>query len=170
VAWNPDAPLLASCSTDKTVRLYSYSTPPSDSATDEHNYRFTPATTISTGHTRTVRAIAWAPGGKSLAVGSFDSTITVWERSTEAGSEGEDDGENKASGEWQMVSQLEGHENECKSVAYSHSGTLLASCSRDKSVWVWEGAPICSKFYSHQSLYIIQPQFNLMPSLSVSVL
>ncbi|CAE6339659.1 unnamed protein product [Rhizoctonia solani] len=141
VAWNPDAPILASCSTDKTVRLYSYSAPPPDSTDDAHDYRFNLATSISTGHTRTVRTIAWAPGGKSLAVGSFDSTISVWERTTEDDSEGKEHGSDHPSSEWEMVSQLEGHENECKSVAYSNSGTLLASCSRDKSVWVWEVQP-----------------------------
>ncbi|KAG9125408.1 Cytosolic iron-sulfur protein assembly protein [Ceratobasidium sp. 392] len=138
IAWNPESALLASCSTDKTVRLYSYSTPGSNSANQDHDYRFAPATTIATGHTRTVRAIAWAPGGKSLAVGSFDSNVSIWERSA---ADSDNEGEGQPSGEWEMVSQLEGHENECKSVAYSHGGTLLASCSRDKSVWIWEVQP-----------------------------
>jgi len=78
-----------------------------------------------------VRAVAWAPSGKTLATGSFDANIGIWEQGeTEEGGE---------PGEWECISLLEGHETECKSVAYSSTGTLLASCSRDKTVWVWEG-------------------------------
>ncbi|KAJ9098550.1 hypothetical protein QFC19_006318 [Naganishia cerealis] len=148
VAWNPTRPLLASCSTDKSVRLYTYRFPPSSSSTDVAVPIFTFLTEIPTAHKRTIRSIAWSPSGRTLVTGSFDSTVGVWEQLDErdegiersgamqANDEGED-----GTGEWECVTTLEGHESECKSVGYSSDGALLASCSRDKSVWVWEVQP-----------------------------
>ncbi|EKM57050.1 uncharacterized protein PHACADRAFT_254576 [Phanerochaete carnosa HHB-10118-sp] len=130
IAWNPTRPILASCSADKTVRMYAYSV----SAPEYPDPKFMHTVTIPTGHTKTVRALAWSPSGKTLATASFDSNIGIWEQE-----EGNDEDGEK--GEWECMSLLEGHETECKSVAYSSTGTLLASCSRDKTVWIWEVHP-----------------------------
>jgi WD40 repeat protein len=155
VAFNPTRPLLASCSTDKTVRLFSYTYPSSDDTPAETSTTFPSehspkpsfhlVTSIPTSHKRTIRSVAWAPSGKTLATGSFDSTVGVWEEvDPEAGGGAEgieraDNGSAETSKEWECVTVLEGHDSECKSVGFSADGALLASCSRDKSVWVWEG-------------------------------
>ncbi|THH28446.1 hypothetical protein EUX98_g5734 [Antrodiella citrinella] len=131
LAWNPTRPILASCSSDKTVRMYSYR-----AASDPLTFAHT--TTIPTGHTKTVRAVAWSPSGDTLATASFDSNIGIW---TQENAEGDEGGNGTSAGEWECMSLLEGHETECKSVSYSSSGTLLASCSRDKTVWIWEVHP-----------------------------
>lgn len=155
LAWNPAQPLLASCSTDKSVRLYAY-TPTHGETVGP--YRFSLKSTIPNCHTRTVRSLQFSPTGATLATASFDATVGIWCQVSEAGL---DDGSGLATAaphnvddEWEPVDPLEGHESECKSVAWSSDGRLLASCSRDKSVWVWEGkpAPRLSRSLSHRGL------------------
>lgn len=67
-----------------------------------------------------------------LAAGSFDSTISIWNK------EETYDGEASGILDMELLAIIEGHENEVKSVAWSSDGSYLASCSRDKSVWIWE--------------------------------
>jgi len=133
-AWNPQKPLLATCSADKTVRLYSYTR-------SGETIQFDHIHTLPTGHSKTIRALAWSPGGHTLACGSFDSTISIWEQ------ESKDD-------EWECVATLEGPESEIKSLAYSPGGNLLATCSRDKSVWIWEVLPD----HEHETVSVLMGQ------------
>ena len=76
---------------------------------------------------RTIRVCKFSPCGTFLAAASFDATVTIWAQNT-----------NNKECEWSLVSTLEGQDNECKGVAWSNSGGLLASCSRDKSIWMWD--------------------------------
>ncbi|KAL4789871.1 WD40-repeat-containing domain protein [Aspergillus venezuelensis] len=140
---HPTLPLVATCSSDKTVRIYSLT-----------NFRL--LSTISGGHKRSVRTCAWKPnvsGESVLATGSFDATVGVWRRWDNYGETigaaqdgddvipgrgGEEGTEEDEDEEWRFAVLLDGHDSEVKSVSWSASGMLLATCSRDKSIWIWE--------------------------------
>ncbi|CAK9151993.1 unnamed protein product [Ilex paraguariensis] len=123
LAWKPATGIggvpavLASCSGDKTVRIWEQS---------RLTGSFECKAVLEETHTRTVRSCAWSPSGKLLATGSFDATTAIWD---------------KVGDDYECVSTLEGHENEVKSVSWNASGSLLATCGRDKSVWIWEVLP-----------------------------
>ncbi|KAJ8143496.1 hypothetical protein OY671_003373 [Metschnikowia pulcherrima] len=151
-------PLLATASSDKTSKIYQLSL--------EHNFPLLGV--LEETHKRSVRSVAFKPELKSsehdfidlpaLASGSFDSTISIWGidepedlLENEQSDDDEDGDEHKskreielltsAKNEWNLMALIEGHENEIKAVAWNKSGRYLASCSRDKTIWIWETDP-----------------------------
>ncbi|KAH8769796.1 WD40-repeat-containing domain protein [Diaporthe sp. PMI_573] len=148
---HPTLPLLATCHS-KAVTIYSLSSLSSHS-------------TLTGGHARSVRTAAWKPAMPPhklcLVTASFDSTAALWRwdgdnlppglpsgpaslevdvtattatrsvpKDTPASDKDDDD--------WEFSLVLEGHDSEVKSVAFSPSAQYLATCSRDKTVWIWE--------------------------------
>jgi WD40 repeat protein len=75
------------------------------------------------GHEASVRSIAFSPDGQTLASGSSDTTVILWD---------------VASGK-QVGAPLTGHEDEVRSVAFSHDGQMLASGGGD-GVILWDTA------------------------------
>uniref|UniRef100_A0A5K4EAB0 Uncharacterized protein n=2 Tax=Schistosoma mansoni TaxID=6183 RepID=A0A5K4EAB0_SCHMA len=65
-------------------------------------------------HKRSIRCITWSPCG-------------IWKIFKEASGH-----------EMEALVTLEGHTSEVKCVAWCPSGHLIATCGRDKSVWLWE--------------------------------
>lgn len=95
-----------------------------------------------------MRSVSWKPntsGQSVLATGSFDSSAGIWRRDERGPSLeedftrgiGDEDADDDAD-EYQFSCILDGHESEIKCLSWSPSGQYLATCSRDKSVWVWE--------------------------------
>ncbi|KAK6353251.1 Cytosolic iron-sulfur protein assembly protein [Orbilia brochopaga] len=136
---HPHLPLVATASTDRVVRIYSLRD-------------FSLVSTIEGGHKRSIRSLAWKPNAKGesvLATASFDSTTGIWHRAEHAhdpypiiGGDEENEpphsDEREEEEEWRFAVVLDGHDSEVKSVAWSPGGSFLATCSRDKSVWIWE--------------------------------
>lgn len=128
VAIHPTLPLIATASSDKTARIISLQT-------------YDSLSTIEGGHKRSIRSVAWKPGltGESvLCTGSFDATIGIWRRYEHDLDVGNSQGGDEEEEEWRFALVLDGHESEVKSVAWSAGGNFLATCSRDKTVWIWE--------------------------------
>lgn len=86
-------------------------------------------------------------GQSVLATGSFDSSAGIWRREetdrleddfTSRRPGDKDDDERDEDDDYQFSCILDGHESEIKSLSWSPTGQYLATCSRDKSVWIWE--------------------------------
>ena len=73
------------------------------------------------GHSSMVRSVVFSPDGKSLASGSYDKTIKLWD--TAGGTE---------------LFTLKGHSHFVYSVAFSPDGKHLASGSEDKTIKLWD--------------------------------
>ena len=151
VAFSQDGSLLASVSSDLTVRLW-------NPATGQEVQKFE-------GHTSSVNAVAFSQDGSLLASASYDQTIRLWNPAT--GQEVQkleghtssirvvafsQDGSLLASASsdrtvrlWnpatgQEVQKLEGHTSPVNAVAFSQDSSSLASVSYDRTVRLWNPA------------------------------
>ncbi len=133
-----------------------------------------------TGHTGWVRAVAFFPNGFSLASGSYDRTVRLWNVSnnksfgTLSNHLGSISGINaiavhpngntfaiacidKTIKLWNFrsgkpIRNLEGHDGQVYGVAYSPDGKTLVSASADKTIklWNWNRGEVLQTFTGHQ--------------------
>ena len=83
-----------------------------------------PGIATLSGHTDRVSTVAFSPDGKTLASGSFDDTVRLWDVATRR----------------QIGNPLTGHTGAILSVAFSPDGKTLASSSDDQTVRFWDVA------------------------------
>jgi WD40 repeat protein/energy-coupling factor transporter ATP-binding protein EcfA2 len=149
VSFSPDGKILASASTDNTVKLWDTST---------HKVIKT-----LTGHTNWVFGVSFSPDGKMLASASVDKTVKLWDTSTHKviktltghinwvnSVSFSPDSKMLASGStdntvklWDThtgkeIKTLTGHTNYVNGVSFSPNGKMLASTSADNTVKLWD--------------------------------
>lgn len=78
-------------------------------------------------HTNRVNSLAFSPDGKTLATGSADSTVRLWNVTDPA----------HVTQATDLKEPLSGHTGPVESVAFSRDGHMLATGSADKSARLW---------------------------------
>ncbi|CAI7662679.1 unnamed protein product [Penicillium bialowiezense] len=73
------------------------------------------------GHSSSVQSVAFSPDGQTVASGSYDQTIKLWDAQT--GNE---------------LQTLKGHSDSVRSVAFSPDGQTVASGSSDRTIKLWD--------------------------------
>ncbi|XP_955426.1 wd40-repeat protein, putative [Theileria annulata] len=143
VSWSPSEDLFATSSSDckvKIWRFYKSTKKPRinrcilnyPGCGSEYSYEL--EFEISNFFKKTVRSVKFSKDGNYLICASFDGTSTIWSKKIHDKSKTT----KSKNTEWKCLVTLEGHENEVKCASFDSSGNYVATCGRDKTIWIYE--------------------------------
>jgi WD40 repeat protein/tRNA A-37 threonylcarbamoyl transferase component Bud32 len=117
VQFSPDSRLLASCSGDASIKLWTIGP---GGLTEKFTLR---------GHVGYIAGLTFSPDGTRLATGAGDQTLKLWD--VNRGVE---------------VATLYGHDDYLGAPSFTRDGNTIYSCGfgADRQIRVWEAAPITS--------------------------
>ena len=98
-------------------------------------------------HLGCVNCVRWSPDGKYLASGSDDSLIMIWQPVYSKGIPSSNGVPNRYPDQCRCICMLREHTGDVLDLAWNRDGSLLASCSIDNSIIVWNALkfPIAEK-------------------------
>ena len=115
IAWSPDGAQLVTAGDDGQVRLWV------PTGNFPHSVKASSALrTTLTGHTSSVRAVAWSPDALRLATASIDGQVRLWDPLSAAGA-------TKSS-----------HSGHTRATAWSPDGTCIVTAGQDGEVRLWQ--------------------------------
>ena len=120
---NPDE-IVRENASDTDSRIEEHTEPTSDASPSSDVNNFSQESRLRAtlrGHTDFVTSVAFSPHGRTLATGSWDDTIRLWNPRTA-----------------EHLKTLTGHEHDVTSVAFHPTGEQLATGSWDTKIGVWD--------------------------------
>jgi WD40 repeat protein len=140
-AFSPDSCRLATCSRDRTVRLWQIDPLTLPSPPAKGGDGTVRECQVLRGHTGDIYAVAFHPDGTRLATAARDGAVWLWDL---------------ARGE--EVARLRGHGGFVWSLAFSPDGATLASGGADATVRLWDTAPLKTRYQARHEAVGLRPE------------